>query len=1088
MAGDSPPDRAAEADSASVGAKAQSCHTVSRLLVKYHCRFFFAFLFIIIGMTAIAGFVDGGIKLSDQNSNDFTVNDAKPTLELDGLNNAKLRVDSVEATKKQILPRDTANNQRGSLNIMFSSKDGDDIFTPGNLKEICDTEKLFFDHPEYEDYCVLEYSANGTKVGCKTPTLSLAHLFYAASFTTCTGTSDCNTKNAQTGGLGIVAQDGSGNSHVVNSLSMLRATFTFDKCDTLPTWKVNAVRDWMYFVVKKKSIAMPGVTLTGEQLLGFYLDVDTLTSSPTKSTRTRSMLTIGKPLDGFSSDTDRQDEQKGLYTKYYGTLEKSFFKKFGLEWKFLRSAYRTKSELKGMDVEWFAISMMSNEFQRMLGEDFLAPIGSIVIVLCWILLHTGSGFVGSLGMLQILLSLPFAYTIYRFIFGIRAFSQMHILAIFLVLGVGADDIFVLTDAWHQSKRDVKQKPGATVEEQLTRRMTYAYSRTAVAVFNTSFTTAMAFVSTGISPMMSISTFGWFATIAIAVNYLFVVSFTPTAILLSELYVNPFCSKLWNPCKKKKEENVEGGGGSGEQKRPKPLVQKFFEQLYVPTMLKRASPGSSVKPVAIFFVALFGGYAIQGIYFTAQLTPPTKAEQWFPLDHMMTGLTDRMSDNYLGGSDDGYLTMSWVFGITGLDREADNYDMYNPDENRGIAKFDNDFDIYPEANQDALLKMCDFIETLQCKDESKTGEFLEACADQTLHRLARSGTLVCFMKEFRNWHFYRHGLVYPTSANGVTKSQFLDRLKTFRKTTTPGNETTKSWKTTIGFIDGQLKFVRIPFTSTMVRLKPVLLKEPLYEYLEKIVEEKKEDLPEGLKYLFQEGGYYGWVWMITQRQLVTSMMTGMAICFPIALGVLLIATGNVLVSIYATVSIGCIVCSVLGFTRLFMNWDLGIAESIAGIIVIGFSVDYVVHLAHMYMDGLHAGGFSGREERFQYAATKMGGTIFAGAMTTAGSGAVMWACQMTFFTKMAVLICMTIFFSLGYSLFFFLPLCVLIGPSGKTADIPCLHHGPKSTAAAAVIPKADGAEEEEKPAPDFTLPADYNLPKEESDNVEEETVV
>ena len=122
-------------------------------------------------------------------------------------------------------------------------------------------------------------------------------------------------------------------------------------------------------------------------------------------------------------------------------------------------------------------------------------------------------------MLQILLSLPFAYTIYRFIFGIRAFSQMHILAIFLVLGVGADDIFVLTDAWHQSKRDVKQKPGATVEEQLTRRMTYAYSRTAVAVFNTSFTTAMAFVSTGISPMMSISTFGWFATIAIAVNYL-----------------------------------------------------------------------------------------------------------------------------------------------------------------------------------------------------------------------------------------------------------------------------------------------------------------------------------------------------------------------------------------------------------------------------------------------------------------------------------------------------------------------------------------------------------------------------------------
>jgi len=523
------------------------------------------------------------------------------------------------------------------------------------------------------------------------------------------------------------------------------------------------------------------------------------------------------------------------------------------------------------------------------------------------------------------------------------------------------------------------------------------------------------------------------------------------------------------------------------------------------VLKRVKPGSNQKYVAVILVAIFGGYAIQGIYFTGQLTPPTKAEQWFPLDHMMTGITDRMSDNYLGGSDDGYLTMSWVFGISGVDREADNYDMYKPDENRGIAQFDDNLDIYPEANQNAFMNLCDFIETLQCKDESNPGKYLEACTDQTTHRLARAGTLVCFMKEFRQWHYYRHGLVYPTSSNGVSKTQFLDRLNTFRKTTTPGNETTKSWKSTIGFIGGKLKFLRIPFTSTMVRLKPVLVKEPLYNYLEKAVEEKKKELPKGLKTIFQEGGYYGWVWMITQRQLVTSMMTGMAICFPIALGVLLIATGNILVSIYATCSIGCIVCCVLGFTRLVMDWDLGIAESIAGIIVIGFSVDYVVHLAHMYMDALHKGGLTGREERFHYAATKMGGTIFAGAMTTAGSGAVMWACQMTFFTKMAVLICMTILFSLGYSLFFFMPLCALIGPSGTTGDVKCTKKGVGTTGGAVIIPNDNVGTEEKEEAVDYTLPADFALPtntdesknppdftlptdNDEAENVEDETVV
>ena len=43
----------------------QNCQTVSRLLVKYPCQLFFAFLFIILGMTMIAGAADhfglGGI-------------------------------------------------------------------------------------------------------------------------------------------------------------------------------------------------------------------------------------------------------------------------------------------------------------------------------------------------------------------------------------------------------------------------------------------------------------------------------------------------------------------------------------------------------------------------------------------------------------------------------------------------------------------------------------------------------------------------------------------------------------------------------------------------------------------------------------------------------------------------------------------------------------------------------------------------------------------------------------------------------------------------------------------------------------------
>jgi predicted RND superfamily exporter protein len=85
---------------------------------------------------------------------------------------------------------------------------------------------------------------------------------------------------------------------------------------------------------------------------------------------------------------------------------------------------------------------------------------------------------------------------------------MQFLSVFIVLGVGADDIFVLVDAWKQSLAFVPHQGS----EEATRRMRLKYSmtRTAQAVFNTSFTTAAAFFATAVSPIMPIATFGIFS--------------------------------------------------------------------------------------------------------------------------------------------------------------------------------------------------------------------------------------------------------------------------------------------------------------------------------------------------------------------------------------------------------------------------------------------------------------------------------------------------------------------------------------------------------------------------------------------------
>jgi predicted RND superfamily exporter protein len=117
-------------------------------------------------------------------------------------------------------------------------------------------------------------------------------------------------------------------------------------------------------------------------------------------------------------------------------------------------------------------------------------------------------------------------------------------------------------------------------------------------------------------------------------------------------------------------------------------------------------------------------------------------------------------------------------------------------------------------------------------------------------------------------------------------------------------------------------------------------------------------------------------MVTEQALVDNAISGMMISFAVAFVVLLLSTMNFLISIYASVVIMNIVISVLAMVYL-LGWALGVIESIASIIVIGFSVDYVVHLSNAYLENEK----TKRYERTQEALSIMGASILGGALTT-----------------------------------------------------------------------------------------------------------
>jgi len=779
-------------------------------------------------------------------------------------------------------------------------------------------------------------------------------------------------------------------------------------------------------------------TTAGELAYGYFVSKKTINTDHT--CWTRSLFKLGSPLEnfGYKKESVIGDPQFYDISNYLLQVCDNLFTFFDMEATAFptRSAYFEPATTAGLDVTWFSYPLNNAEMMNMVATDQMMAICSILFVWVWIVIHTGSFFVGSLGMLQVVMSLPVSMFFYKLIFQIHYFETLQGLAIFVILGVGADDIFVMVDAWKQSGEEIPIRDEAYVHAEgqtkvdpsrfsyLHRRMIYAYGRALQAVFNTSFTTAVAFLATAVSPIMPISTFGIFAALCILMNYLFVMTLTPATIIIQELYMSPTCSCYccgkgqFGPLFEVEADAVgENKAKPPEENETKPgrcndLPERFI-QGFMGCMEYKVG---EFKVVAWAMVIFLTGYGIFSAASASQLTPPREAEQWFPDNHLLyrNNLADKQ---FLTGDDDSYAKFEVVYGMKGLNRA--DYNIYIPANNRGDTTYDSNFDLSEASAQDAFLDACESMRTWPCK--------ASGCQ---FGLLIRPNTTSCFLEEFQSWHKDKYSGV---TTYDITSTEFFNRLSNFRQTEAPKGDPYGTWETTIGFINGKLKYAKIESRMTLKLQQSVTVKRPIIEIAEDFQKSltSTSTLPEPFQYTWD------WVWYTTEEGLLFGLMLGMSIAMPVAFITLTFATSNVILAFYAIVSIGFVVSSVLGGIRAYFNWDLGIAESVAGVIVIGLAVDYTIHLGHMYDHAKHEIGATTREERFRFATGKMGTTVFAGAITTAGSGTFLFFTQLLFFSKMAMLIVLTIVFSFIYSFGFFLALCYVAGPENETGSLHTL---------------------------------------------------
>jgi hypothetical protein len=677
------------------------------------------------------------------------------------------------------------------------------------------------------------------------------------------------------------------------------------------------------------------------------------------------------------------------------------------------------AELHSLQIRYYFTG--NDEMGNMVGPDFMLAGVSVLTVFGILYLYMGCSFIlACAGMFQIVLSLPIGSLIYRKVLQIQYFNFLHILVIYLVLGIGADDIFVLVDTFKHISAESPLKDAGTAynRDDLKAVVRATFRRTSSAIFNTSFTTFVAFMSCSVSKCMPMRTCGWYAAICIVLCYIFTITFMPAVVVIwHQREQNKSCKRCCPPSLKplgEIQEMQEAKEGEREQGAPVNFIDKVIDRYYVPMMSRKIG---CIRPVPLFCVVVMTACSAQGVYFSSKLEPPKEPERWFPTGHMFNDIFEFMTSSFLSSDYDKYTTVSYFWGIE--DYNLDGLNSFKPDEFEGKVIFDNSFDLSTAESQQAMLDLCADMQNVACTEE--------ACSNGKLMLQSSDKAYTCFLEDFKQW---------LGSESMPTGSAFVPKLIEFRNSADGSSYSSEVchanyWRD-IGIIDGQLKYVAVKFRSSLPKDEPLGRGVKVRDVVVDFADTFKATAPSGLK-----GIKYTGEGTFTQfafgEELVNGLFAGISIAGPVVFVVLLMSTMNIVLAIYAILAVGSIVLCVLGFCKSAMGWGLGVGEAIAGVIVIGYSVDYVVHLAHIYSEAGHK-GITTRDKRAEYAVRNMGSTVFGGALTTAVSGAVMFFCFVTFFPKMAVLMCVTIMYSFLYALGFFMGLVWLIGPEGKCGDL------------------------------------------------------
>jgi len=641
----------------------------------------------------------------------------------------------------------------------------------------------------------------------------------------------------------------------------------------------------------------------------------------------------------------------------------------------------------------------------------------------------GSWFLAYIGMIEIVLTIPVSWFILNTVFQIDMFPFLNSLCVFIVAAIGADDIFVFMDAYKQSAYM------GNVLESLETRMSYVYRRTGTAMLITSATTCSAFLCTLLIPIATVRAFGIFAAIVIFVDYVLVMTLYCTAVIIYHnklerpgccpCFVGGFCKTTDpTPTEAAYQNAIASEAESVEEEEEAPTktgekVSAFFRDKVSAIIF---------NPFVRIGIALaMVGWICAATYLTFQLEATKETEQFLDDSHPLQKSFTILNNEFPTAESDIGLKVFFAWGVGEVDRSGVNLLLEKDD--LGEATFLDSFEFNEEC-QSAMLDVCDNLKTNTdyepyIKQDNGLGSV--SCFIEELGAFSVLGSLDdCAAVTSGSW---KNETWQVSSDDLVTKvTQFMAQKSCYSD---DGFTAFAYYQDEMGWDGESMKYASVSLENTVL--------DPFSTKSESVVREQYNKMVEIAAVLDESmDGVCGpslmtdlnqkFVFMNNQRIYARSALESSLLGIGIAFTVLLLATRVFHIALFATLSITCVLISVTG-TMVLSGWTIGTIESVLITILAGFSIDYVVHLAHSYTKG-EGDTFT----RIRFAFEEMGISVLNGMLTSVGASIPMFFCSLQFFSRFSFFLCSTIAFSWIFANFGFMSLLA-------TAKIPIKKKGP-----------------------------------------------